>query len=316
MTTSAGMPRDLSSIREATRSFIRDQVIPLESVHGTDLHHATELRAELQAAARQAGVFGPQIPVALGGLGLDRTGQAQILEEAGYSLLGPHALNCAAPDEGNIHLLDVVADPTQREQYLVPLAAGAISSCFAMTEPAPGAGSDPSLLATAATRVTGGWSITGRKWFITGASTAGVIICMARTSGDPGDRHGATMFLVDPDHPGVRIERSIDTLDRAFYGGHAELVFDDCCVDDDAVLGAVNEGFVLAQVRLAPARLTHCMRWLGVAQRSQDIAARRANERMAFGHRLGELGMVQHMVAESEIDLTAGRALVREAAAV
>ena len=316
MTISTRMPLDLPSLREATRSFIRDEVIPLESEGGTDLHEATDLRSRLQEAARRAGVFGPQIPSELGGLGLNRTAQTQILEEAGYSLLGPLALNCAAPDEGNIHLLDVIANEDQRERYLVPLAAGHISSCFAMTEPAPGAGSDPSLLATAATRVEGGWSITGRKWFITGASKAAAVICMARTSGEPSSRHGATMFLLDAEHPGIRIDRNVATLDQAFYGGHGELTFNNCRVGDDAVLGEVDNGFVLAQVRLAPARITHCMRWLGIAQRSQDIAATRANERTAFGHRLAELGMVQQMIADSEIDLTASRALVREAAAV
>jgi len=227
-----------------------------------------------------------------------------VFEEAGYSLLGPQALNCAAPDEGNMHLLSVVATAEQRDRYLAPLAAGDTRSCFAMTEPAPGAGSDPSMLRTEATRVDGGWSITGRKWFITGAEGAAFAICMARAP------EGATMFLVDADNPGWRVERLIDAMDRSFPGGHCEVVFEDCRVPDDAVLGAVGEGFTYAQVRLAPARLTHCMRWLGVARRALDIAIDRAREREAFGQPLAELGMIQERIAQSVIDIDASRALI------
>jgi acyl-CoA dehydrogenase len=305
----------LSSLVDATRRFVRDVVVPIErDLHGNVHDGPDGVRRSLQEAARSAGVFAPQIPLVLGGLGLSRLDQTWILEEAGYSLLGPLAMNCAAPDEGNIHLLDVVANDSQRDRYLRPLATGRTRSCFAMTEPTPGAGADPSLLNTTATRVPGGWQITGRKWFITGAIGATFTICMARTSGAPRDREGATMFLVDNDNPGLVIERNIATLDQSLFGGHAELRLDDCFVPEDAMLGELDRGFEHAQVRLAPARLTHCMRWLGIARRSQEIAIDRANEREAFGGLLREQGMVQHMVAESEIDLVAGRALIREAA--
>jgi acyl-CoA dehydrogenase len=231
-------------------------------------------------------------------------GVAVVFEEAGYSVLGPHALNCAAPDEGNMHLLHVVGTDEQRARFLAPLAAGETRSCFAMTEPAPGAGSDPSMLRTRAERVDGGWSISGRKWFITGAEGAAFAICMAVAP------EGATMFLVESDNPGWRVERVVDSLDRGFAGGHAEVVFEDCRVGDDAVLGAVGEGFRYAQVRLAPARLTHCMRWLGAARRALDIALDRAATREAFGARLGELGMVQERIAESVIDIETSRMLI------
>jgi acyl-CoA dehydrogenase len=231
-------------------------------------------------------------------------GAAVVLEEAGYSLLGPQALNCAAPDEGNMHLLDIVGDPEQRQRYLMPLAAGERRSCFAMTEPAPGAGSDPSMLRTRAERVDGGWSINGRKWFITGAEGAAFAICIASTAG------GATMFLVDADNPAMRVERIIDATDRAFPGGHAEMVFEDCLVPDSAVLGAAGEGFRYAQVRLAPARLTHCMRWLGAARRAHDFALARAAEREAFGQPLAENGMVQRSIAESAIEIETSRLLI------
>jgi acyl-CoA dehydrogenase len=295
---------EVEELRQRVRAFVRDVVIPAEArdvpTHGLD----EGLRAELQAEARRAGLFAPQVDRALGGLGLDMRGAAVVFEEAGYSVLGPQALNCAAPDEGNMHLLDVIATAAQRERYLVPLAAGEIRSCFAMTEPAPGAGSDPSMLRTRARRVDGGWSIDGHKWFITGAEGAEFTICMARAE------EGATMFLVDADNPSWRIERIVDAIDRSFPGGHAELVFEDCRVEDDAVLGAVGEGFRNAQVRLAPARLTHCMRWLGAARRALDIALDRAAEREAFGQRLGDLGMVQEKIAESVIDLETSRLLI------
>jgi acyl-CoA dehydrogenase len=295
---------EVVELRDRVRAFVRDVVIPAEQRDTTGHGLDPALRAELQAAAKAAGVFAPQVAVELGGAGLDMRATAVVLEESGYSLLGPQAMNCAAPDEGNMHMLHVIADERQREEYLAPLAAGDVRSCFAMTEPAPGAGSDPSMLRTTATKVDGGWSIEGRKWFITGAEGAVFAICMAVAP------EGATMFLVDAGNPGMRIERIVEAMDRSFTGGHAEVRFDDCRVGDDAVLGAVGQGFKYAQVRLAPARLTHCMRWLGVARRALDIALARANEREAFGAKLGELGMVQERIAQSVIDIETSRLLI------
>jgi acyl-CoA dehydrogenase len=286
-------------------------VLPEEQKCDGNVHAGPEpLRRRLQGSARAAGVFAPHVGEEWGGLGLDLCGQAVVFEAAGYSLLGPLALNCAAPDEGNMHLLEVVATEEQKTRYLRPLAAGDVRSCFAMTEPAPGAGSDPRALATTATKTGDGWRIDGRKWFISGADGAAFAICMARTSGGPGDAGGATMFLVDADNPGMRIVRNIDTLDQGLFGGHSEVVFEGCEVADSAVLGAVDEGFTYAQVRLGPARMTHCMRWLGVARRAQDLALERAAGRSAFGKPLAELGMVQQMLADSEIDIETSRAVL------
>lgn len=303
---------EVAELTRRTADFIRDVVIPVEEEH-RGIPDSESVRSELQRAAKQAGVFAPQVPKAYGGHGLDMRSRAAVFEEAGYSLLGPLALNIAAPDEGNMHMLEEIATPEQKDRYLRPLAAGDLRSCFAMTEPAPGAGSDPGALATRAHRVDGGWSINGRKWFITGADGAGFTICMARTSGEPGDAGGATMFLIDAGNPGLKLVRHIETLDESLYAGHAELAFDDCVVPDDAVLGEVDEGFRYAQVRLGPARITHCMRWLGIARRAQDIAVARAAERRLFGSRLGELGMVQQMIADNEIDIAASRGLIRQA---
>jgi acyl-CoA dehydrogenase len=305
------VPADVADLAERTRQFTRASVIPVEEKIRGRVHDGDEsVRSQLQQAAREAGVFCPQAGPEYGGAGLDLRGQAVVFEQAGYSLLGPLAVNCAAPDEGNMHLLAMAGTARQRERYLVPLVAGAIRSCFAMTEPAPGAGADPRALRTTATRVADGWRIDGRKWFISGANGAAFAICMARTSGSPGDAGGATMFLVDSGNPGLRLVRDITTLDQGLFAGHSELAFDGCVVPDDCVLGGVDRGFELAQVRLGPARLTHCMRWLGVARRAQDIALDYATTRRAFGGTLADLGMVQQQIADSEIDIEAVRGMI------
>jgi len=267
-----------------------------------------ELVERLRIAARDAGVFAPTAPVEYGGMALTHREQAVALEEAGRSLLGPVATHCAAPDEGNILLLDKVADSRQRTRYLEPLARGEVRSAFAMTEPAPGAGSDPEGLLTQAVRHRGGWLISGRKWFITGADGAGFVIVMARTG------ESATMFLVDSDNPGMQVTRRIGSVDSGFSGGHCDLQLDDCYVADDGVLGEVHRGYDYAQLRLAPARLTHCMRWLGAARRGHEVAVRYAAGRPMFGTVLADLGMAQQLIADNEVDIAASRALVREAA--
>ncbi|CAM3125946.1 acyl-CoA dehydrogenase family protein [Mycobacterium colombiense] len=303
---------EVAELARRTAEFVRDDVVPVEEeVRG--VARSEEVRTELQQAAKRAGVFAPHVSLELGGHGLDMCGRAAVFEEAGYSLLGPLALNIAAPDEGNMHMLEAIATDDQKERYLRPLAAGDIRSCFAMTEPAPGAGSDPSALTTRAERVPGGWRIDGHKWFITGADGAAFTICMARTSGEPGDAGGATMFLVDAGNPGMKLVRHIETLDESLYGGHIEVLYENCFVPDEAVLGEVDQGYRYAQVRLGPARMTHCMRWLGIARRAQDIAVDRAVERRLFGSRLGDLGMVQQMIADNAIDIAAARGLILRA---
>lgn len=316
------MPVDLEHALDAvqlaarTRAFIRDVVIPVEDSCGGVLagDEGERTRRKLQEAARDAGVFAPHAAVEYGGHGLDMRSRALVFEEAGYSLLGPIALNIAAPDEANIHMLERIATPEQKERYLAPLAAGAVRSCMAMTEPVPGAGSDPAALSTTATKVSGGWQLNGRKWFATGAAGAAFTIVFARTSGEPGQLGGATMFLVDAGNPGQKLARPhIETLDQSLYGGHAEVHYEDCFVPDEAVLGEADRGYEYAQVRLDPARTTHCMRWLGIARRSSDIALAYANERQLFGSRLADLGMAQQIIADNEIDIAASRALVLQA---
>lgn len=307
------LSEELSALRDRVRAFVDREAAPLEGrLRGNPPDAATV--ADLRAKARAAAIYGPHIPRELGGLGLDWRGVSVAFEAAGRSLLGPLAMNGAAPDEGNMHLLHEVATPAQQERYLKPLTAGEIRSCFAMTEPAPGAGSDPAMLRTRARKTANGWVIDGLKWFITGAEGAAFAICMARTSDDADGRRGATMFLVDADNPGMTIRRKISTLDHVTVGGHCEVAFESCEVSGDAVLGEVDEGFRYAQLRLAPARLTHCMRWLGVATRAQEIAVARAAERTAFGKRLGEHQGVAFQLADTEIELHAARLMIWHAA--
>jgi acyl-CoA dehydrogenase len=300
-------PPEVADLAQRTRAFVREVCIPAEARHqGHDLDPG--LRAELQEAARRAGVFAPHVPREYGGHALDVRGWSVVFEEAGYSLVGPQALNCAAPDEGNMRLLEVTATPEQRERFLAPLARGEVRSCFAMTEPHPGAGSDPSALATTARRDGGGWVIDGEKRFISGADGAAFAICMALAP------EGATMFLIDADNPGWQVGRRMPTTDTVFAGGHSEVVLRECRVDDDAVLGEIGQGFRHAQVRLGPARLTHCMRWLGLARRALDLALDRAGERQLFGAPIEELGLAQGEIADAVIDLEASRGLIRWAA--
>ncbi|MEV0609532.1 acyl-CoA dehydrogenase family protein [Polymorphospora rubra] len=297
---------DAKDLATRVRGFIDHQVIPVER----EIETNPEIRAGLRTAARAAGVFAPSAPTGYGGLGLSMLEQVDVLEESGRSLFGPLVMNCAAPDEGNMTLLEHVATPSQRERYLRPLVAGDTRSAFAMTEPAPGAGSDPAALTTTAVRNGADWLIDGRKWFITGADGAAFFIVMARTGAD-----AATMFLVDADAPGLSVGRHIPTIDAGFTGGHCEVVFAHCRVPSSAVLGEVDHGFANAQVRLGPARLTHCMRWLGVARRAHEIMLGYVVGRELFGSRLADLGLAQHLIADNEIDIAASRSLIRTAAA-
>jgi len=309
---------DVPALVQRTLDLVESVLLPLDDEHDGDIEAAggEEVRARLQQAARDAGVFAPHAPTDLGGHGLGMVDRAPVFEAAGRSLFGPLALNIAAPDEGNVHLLAHVADGAQRSRFLEPLARGKVRSAFAMTEPSPGAGADPGMLLTAATRVDGGWVVNGRKLFITGADGAGFFITMARTSGQSGEPAGATMFLMAADTDGIEVGRHVHTMDRSMIGGHCEVTFTDAFVPDDGVLGGVDEGFRYAQVRLGPARMTHVMRWVGAAQRAHEVAVAHVGQRPSFGGRLSDLGMVQQQIADNEIDLAATRALLREACRV
>lgn len=278
--------------------FVREQVVPHECDPRWRPHGPTEdLVAELRAAARTAGILTPHILP--DGSHLTHRETALVLRSAGLSPLGPVALNVAAPDEGNMFLLGRVANPEQKQRFLQPLVEGRLRSAFFMTEPAEdgGAGSDPAMLQTTARQEGDHWIVTGRKTFATGAAGAGVGIVMARSG------QGATMFLVKLPDPAVRIERLLQTLDSAAVGGHAVVTIDNLRVHDSQLLGEAGQGFRYAQVRLAPARLTHCMRWLGACTRAQEIACEYAVSRHAFGKPLIEHEGVGFMLADNRIEL-------------
>ena len=303
---------EIVQLAEKARAFVEQSVVPFETDKRWGEHGPSEdLRTELNALARDAGLFAPHAPREYGGLGLGHLDRAFVFEAAGYSLLGPVALHCAAPDEGNTHLLDVVANEAQRKTYLEPLARGA-RSCFAMTEP-DGAGADPSMMLTTAEKTGDGYVINGRKWLITGARDASFCIIMARNLGGEHDG-GATMFLTALPRDGITIERDMTTMDSSFPGGHSDLRFENLVLQESDILGKPGEGFKYAQVRLAPARLTHCMRWLGAAQRAHDVAARYAATRQAFGKALGEHEGVGFMLADHEIEMRAARLSLQQAA--
>ena len=303
---------ELAELQARVRRFVAEEIIPLEGdkrcgPHGPD----DSLREQLVGLARRAGLLSPHAAHEYGGLGLTHVGRAIAFEEAGYSMLGPVALNVFAPDEGNMHLLEAVATPAQKEQWLRPMVEGKIRSCFCMTEPSPGAGSDPSMLATTARPDGDGYVIDGRKWFITGADGARLGIVMAMVPGV-----GATMFLTDMAAPGIVLERSMDTLDTCFPGGHGVLRFDALRVPATAILGEVGQGFRYAQVRLSPARLTHCMRWLGAARRAHDVAVDYARQREAFGKPIAQHEGVGFMLADNEMDLHTSRLTIWHCASV
>ena len=306
---------ELTELAGRTATFVRDVVIPYESDPRQTSHGpAEELRDELVDRARAAGLVSPHLGKEWGGLGLDHRSKAVVFEEAGYSALGPIALAIAAPDEGNGHLLEQVASEHQKERYLRPLAEGRVRSMFCMTEPDGGAGSDPSMLRTEAREVGDGWVVNGRKWLITGAEGAAFVLVMARTFDRAGADVGATIFLCDADEPGIELVEVLDTMDSNMVGGHSVVDFKDLHVRPDQVLGQVGQGFRNAQVRLAPARLTHCMRWLGAARRCHDVAIEYARTRRAFGKAIGEHEGVGFQLADNLVDLHTSRLVIWQCA--
>jgi len=293
----ADSPRALE-IADRVEAFVRDVVIPYEGDSRRTSHGPTdELVQELRAKAREAGVLTPHILP--DGSHLTQRETAVVLQRSGLSPLGPGACNTMAPDEGNMYLLGKVGTPEQKARFLAPLVSGAARSAFFMTEPAAenGAGSDPSMMKTLCRLDGNEWVINGRKAFITGANGARVGIVMAKSD------DGACMFLVDLPDPAIRIERVLDTIDSTMPGGHSIVTIDNLRVPPSQMLGASGEGFKYAQVRLSPARLSHCMRWHGLATRANEIATDYACRREAFGKLLVDHEGVGFMLAENLIEL-------------
>jgi acyl-CoA dehydrogenase len=291
--------------------FVRDVIIPYEKDKRRTFHGPTdELVMEMRGKARNAGVLTPHILE--DGSHLTQRETALVLRKSGLSPLGPLACNTAAPDEGNMYLLGKVGTAEQQAHFLRPLIEGRTRSAFFMTEPADegGAGSDPSMMKTTCRLDGNHWIINGRKKFITGVEGATVGIIMAKSD------DGACMFLVDLPDPAIRITRILDTMDDSLPGGHAEVSIEDLRVPADQMLGALGEGFSYAQIRLSPARLSHCMRWHGVATRAQEIATTYACKREAFGKLLVDHEGVGFMLAENLIDLKQAELMIDWAADV
>jgi acyl-CoA dehydrogenase len=303
------LPPEIKDVQQRVAKFVREEVLPLEAAAAGSFDAVLE---RLRGAAKAAGLWNPHLPPEYRGLGLSPLGMAIVSQECGVSGLASLALNAMAPDEGNMHLLLAAGTPAQRERYLRPLADGAVRSCFAMTERA--AGSDPAGVRTSALRDGGGWVLNGEKWFITGAMGAAFAIVVALTDSDVEARRGYTLFLVEGDNPGWKVLREIPVMGTEGPGGHCEVVLEDCRVPEDAVLGNEGQGYKLSQLRLGPARLAHCMRWIGTAQRALDLAAGRSLERVTFGEPLAERQTVQNWLADSAIDLYACRLMVLHAA--
>lgn len=310
------LTEQLSSLRGQVRAFVDEHIIPAEAqVLVEDRAGSRETLVALQARARNAGLWVPHLPTSVGGLGLGPMGMCALFREMGRSPIGAKVFNCDAPDQGNMDLLLTAGSAAIRERYLGPLVAGTMTSAFSMTEPAPGAGSDPTNLRTLAKPVEGGWEITGHKWYSTGARNAAFLIVMARTSDDP--RTGASMFVVDKSARGLKHVRDVPTLGDAVLDHHeGEVTFDRVFVGREGVLGEIGEGFKLAQARLVPARLTHCMRWLGLADRTLELCRRYITERESFGKPLARHQLVQQMIARNVTAVHAGNLMTLHAASM
>ena len=286
-------------IADKVERFVRDVVIPYEKDPRRDHHNSPteDLVFELREKARQAGVMTPHILT--DGNHLSQRGTARVLIKSGLSPLGPLACNTAAPDEGNMFLLGRIGSPEINERFTKPLIEGRVRSTFFMTEPASegGAGSDPSMLKTTCRRDGNHWIINGRKAFITGIENAKVGIVMAL------GEEGASMFVVDLPDPNIHIDRIPNTIDSSFPGGHGVVTLDNVRIPADQMLGEPGSGFAAAQIRLAPARLSHCMRWLGACIRSQEIATDYVNRREAFSKKLIDHEGVGFQLVENQIDL-------------
>lgn len=305
----------LETLRRNVREFVSEEIIPLENdPDHYDEHEniAGDVLERVREKVRNAGLWAPQVPKAHGGLGLDTVSMAVLYEEMGRSIFGPVCFNCAAPDDGNMILLAKVGTEDQKARWLDPIADGRVRSAFAMTEPMPGSGSDPGAMITRARRDGGGWVVDGHKWFITGAGVAQHFILLARTSED--SRKGLTAFLFDRDQAGWDIRRRIPIMGPEEHGGHCELAFDGLRIEDENVLMNVGDGLKVTQIRLGTARLTHCMRWLGMAKRALEIAGEYVRERQSFGSALAAHEGVQWMLGEAAMQVEVGRLMTMKAA--
>ena len=309
------LPRDAERFRCRVRDFVEAEILPLENDPGNFDEHENirpELRDAVRARVKAEGLWAPGVPRAEGGLGLPFVALAAAYEEMNRSIFGPCCFNSAAPEDGNMRLLAQCGTAAQKEWWLRPIVSGELRSAFAMTEPHPGSGSDPTMMRTRAERKGSSWVVHGRKWFITGAGGAGRFILVARTGEDP--RKGLTAFLFGSEDPGWELVRRVPIMGPEEHGGHCELRFDGLEIPDENRLLEIGGGLKVTQIRLGPARLTHCMRWLGLAKRCVEIAEAYAAERMGFGVRLADRESVQIKLGTLAHEIEIGRLLTMRAA--
>ncbi|WP_417522421.1 acyl-CoA dehydrogenase family protein [Marinovum sp.] len=309
------IPTEVEALRRQIAAFVADEILPVEAdranydAHGNIAGPALET---LRTKARAQVLWSLQLSPTSGGRGLNKMGMAVCYEEMNRSIFGPVVFNSAAPDDGNMMVLDALGTGAQREKWLAPIARGEVRSSFIMTEPHPGGGSDPGMMRTRAVKDGSDWVISGHKWFITGAEGAAHFMLIARTSDDP--RTGLTAFLFHKDAPGWEITRRIGIMGPEEHGGHCELTFDGLRIPESDILGGLGRGLKVTQTRLGPARLTHCMRWLGLSKRCVEIAKDYAERREGFGVRLSDRESVQLMLGGLAMDIEIGRMLVMKAA--
>ncbi|MCP5368618.1 MAG: acyl-CoA dehydrogenase family protein [Hyphomicrobiales bacterium] len=307
---------EIEDYRRRVRAFVAERILPLEADPASyDAHEniRLDLLDKVRARARAEGLWALSMPKARGGADLGRVGMAACYEEMNRSIFGPVCFNAAAPDDGNMWVLNALGTEAQKDRWLQPIIDGQARSSIVMTEPHPGAGSDPAgMMRTTAERKGDRWVVNGRKWFITGAAEASHFILLARTSDEP--RRELTTFLFHRDTPGWELVRRIPIMGPEEHGGHCEMVFDGLEIPDEDRLHDVGRGMKVVQTRLGTARLTHCMRWLGMAKRALEIAHDYISEREAFGSKLIDRESVQLMVGEAAMDIEIGRLLTMRAA--
>ena len=303
-------------IRKRIRAFVEHHLLALEADPESFDEHQNinqDLLGKMREKAKSEGLWALAMPTERGGQGLDTVSMAVCYEEMNRSIFGPVVFNAAAPDDGNMIVLNKVGTEAQKDKWLQPIIDGTVRSSIVMTEPHPGAGSDPAgMMKTTATKKDDSWTIQGHKWFITGAGAAQHFLLVARTSDDP--RKGLTAFMFDRDQPGWGIVRRIPIMGPEEHGGHCELMFTDLEIPDENRLLEVGDGLKVVQIRLGTARLTHCMRWLGMAKRALEIVGEYVSEREAFGHKLIERESVQMKLGQATMAIHTGRLLVMNAA--
>lgn len=302
-------------LADRAEALMEEVVIPKERELRGGASISSSTVTELRNAAREYGVYAPQIEEEHGGMGIGFRDALPVFEQAGRSLLGPVAMRVDAPDEGNMHLLELQGTELQKEQYLDPLVAGNLKSAFSMTEPMQGAGSDPKMIQTTAEKDGNDWVINGHKWYTTQGVEADFLLVFARTDQEAHPYQGCSVFIVPSEAPGVEIVRNVPHLGSELLGkGHAEIKYNDVRVPEEHLLGTENDGFKHVQERLGPARLTHCMRFSGMAERSLDIATAYISEREGFDSKLADKQELRHRIAEHHMRIDAGRSFIRTAA--